>query len=151
MVEAAVPALRRYASILVGDKREQDDLVHACLLRSLDRLHRLRGSPNLKIWLFSTLHNVFVRQQRRRTTRPNATSLASGVVEQAGMSVDQDTRLACATLRVLYALPLVQRQVLILTSVGPDEAERIATYRKQRAVLKSAIAGSIGERAKLDV
>jgi RNA polymerase sigma-70 factor (ECF subfamily) len=45
------------------------------------------------------------------------TSLGPGVVNQVGVSADQDAWLARATLRAFYAQPLVERQVLILTSV----------------------------------
>jgi RNA polymerase sigma-70 factor (ECF subfamily) len=117
MIEAALPSLRRYASALVQDKREQDDLVYACLVRAMDRLHTLHAIPNLKIWLFSTLHNVFVREQRRSEARNDSMSFDPNVVDQFSICGDQDAWLVRATLRALYALPSDQRQVLALISV----------------------------------
>lgn len=117
MIEATLPALHRYASILVTNKRDQDDLVRACLVRATDRLHTLCADPSLRIWLFSTLHNIFVRHQRGWKVRNNSAAFDLTAANQFEKSADQDAWLARETLRALYSLPLDQRQVLTLISV----------------------------------
>jgi hypothetical protein len=45
-LEASIPSLRRYAAVLVRGRDEQDDLVHDCLVRALDRWHTRRGQAS---------------------------------------------------------------------------------------------------------
>ncbi len=65
LLEACIPALRRYAGALLRDRQEVDDLVHECLLRALDRLHTLRNDAEMRPWLFAILHNLYVSRVRR--------------------------------------------------------------------------------------
>jgi len=68
-MEACVPALRRYARSLLRDRQEVDDLVHDCLVRALDRLHTHREEAELRPWLFTIMHNLFVSRIRRLKRR----------------------------------------------------------------------------------
>ncbi|MGA9867820.1 MAG: sigma factor [Acetobacteraceae bacterium] len=47
-MEASIPALRRYASTLLRDRQEIDDLVHDCLLRALDQMHTRREDADMR-------------------------------------------------------------------------------------------------------
>lgn len=68
-VLAHVAALRRYALLLVGDSSDADDLVQECLLRVIAHTKSWRPVRDLRAYLFTTLHNVFVDGHRRRRTR----------------------------------------------------------------------------------
>jgi len=60
-----IPNLRRYARALVGDRDSADDLVQDTLERAVRKFHLWRPG-DLRAWLFSIMHNVFVNQLRSR-------------------------------------------------------------------------------------
>ncbi len=60
-----IPNLRRYARALVGDRDGADDLVQDTLERAVRKFHLWRPS-DLRAWLFSIMHNVFVNQLKSR-------------------------------------------------------------------------------------
>ena len=64
-VVAYIPNLRRYARALVGDAEAADDLVQDTLERAV-RKFALWRPGNLRAWLFSIMHNVFINQVRAR-------------------------------------------------------------------------------------
>ncbi len=47
-IEASIPALRRYATALLRNRDEADDLVHDCLVRALDKLHTRREEADVR-------------------------------------------------------------------------------------------------------
>src|SRR3954469_13500075 len=67
-VVAYIPNLRRYARALVGDGEAADDLVQDTLERAV-RKFALWRPGNLRAWLFSIMHNVFVNQVKARKVR----------------------------------------------------------------------------------
>lgn len=64
-----IPNLRRYARALVGDRDAADDLVQDTLERAVRKFHLWRPG-NLRAWLFSIMHNVFVNQLKSRRLAP---------------------------------------------------------------------------------
>lgn len=61
-----IPGLRRYARALTGGKKEDaDDLVQDTLERAYVKWHLFRLGADLRPWLFSIMHNVFVSEMRR--------------------------------------------------------------------------------------
>jgi len=80
-IASHVTSLRRYALVLVGDPSEADDLVQECLSRVLAQMRSWRPVHDLRAYLFTTLHNVFVdnsrRQKLRRTDVPLDQAIAS--------------------------------------------------------------------------
>ncbi|KXV46830.1 MULTISPECIES: RNA polymerase sigma factor [Gluconobacter] len=64
-LQAAIPALRRYARVLTRDPSQADDLVQDCLERALTRLHQVRGQSDLRAWLFTIAHRLNVNHWRR--------------------------------------------------------------------------------------
>jgi len=57
-IEAAIPALRRYAHALVRDREGADDLVQDCLERAVARRRDWRGEGTVRAWLFRILLNL---------------------------------------------------------------------------------------------
>jgi|SRR5665213_2557830 len=65
-----IPNLRRYARALVGDRDGADDLVQDTLERAVRKFHLWRPG-DLRAWLFSIMHNVFVNQLKARRIGPS--------------------------------------------------------------------------------
>ncbi len=70
-VEQHIPRLRRYARALTGDRAAADDLVQDTLERALSRFHLWRRGSDLRAWLFTIMHNIFVNQARSRVRYPH--------------------------------------------------------------------------------
>lgn len=69
-----VPQLRSYARSLLRDKDLADDLVQDCVQRAIEKLHLWRPESDLRAWLFTIMHNIFVSQIRRNAAAPTFVS-----------------------------------------------------------------------------
>ena len=117
-MEACIPALRRYAAALLRDHQEVDDLVHDCLVRALDRLNTRREEGDLRAWLFSILHNLFINRTRRARRHGTTESLDETDEASLGQRATQDDHVHGRDLmRALDELPEEQRSVLLLGAV----------------------------------
>lgn len=117
-IEACLPALRRYAWSLLRNRDDADDLVHDCVVRALDKLHTRRDDADVRPWLFTILHNLFVSQHRRRRTRAGTVPLGEEHDGIAPLAPAQEDRLLWRDmLRGLERLPDEQRSVVLLISV----------------------------------
>src|SRR3954464_13287663 len=76
-LEAQIPQLRRYARSLTGDSWAADDLVQDTLERACDRWQLWKAGSDLRAWLFTLMHNLFIDGARR-------------AMRQAGQRVDID-------------------------------------------------------------
>jgi RNA polymerase sigma-70 factor (ECF subfamily) len=116
-IEACIPALRRYAAALLRNREDADDLVHDCLVRALDKLHTRRDDADVRAWLFTIMHNLFVSQLRRAKARPSGEPLDEAH-EAMGIRPGQESGLQWRDLiRALNRLPVEQRTVILLVSV----------------------------------
>jgi RNA polymerase sigma-70 factor (ECF subfamily) len=113
-----IPALRRYARVLVRDGRDAEDLVQEALLRAVDRLRAQSDVLNLKSWLFTIQHNLFVSRLRKAHVRGFEASLDADDAPQPATAPSQEDALRWRDLlRGFDALPDDQRQVLLLVAV----------------------------------
>ena len=108
-----IPRLRRYARALAGDSHRADDLVQDTLERALTKFHLWRHGSDLRAWMFSIMHNVFINQlkARRELALDEATEAA---LESAPQSDPLQVRDLDAALR---RLPAEQREVLLLVGL----------------------------------
>ena len=117
-IEACIPALRRYASALLRDRQDVDDLVHDCLVRALDRLHTRREDGDLRAWLFAITYNLFISRMRWRKVRGKTESLDMVTDATLEVPATQDAHLEGRdVLKAVDGLPDDQRAVLLLISV----------------------------------
>lgn len=117
-IEDCIPALRRYALALLRERDRADDLVHDCLVLAIAKLHTRRDDADMRAWLFTILHNVFVSQRRRQTIRPDSIALDETHSQSASQRANQEDRLMWRDmLRGLERLPEEQRSVVLLVSV----------------------------------
>jgi RNA polymerase sigma-70 factor, ECF subfamily len=113
-IVAEIPRLRRYARALTGDAVRADDLVQDTLERALGKWALWRPG-NLRAWLFSIMHNLFVNQARspRVVDYPGDETLPELPTRE-----HQGDALELRDLtRSLAQLPDEQREVLLLVSL----------------------------------
>jgi len=117
-MEASIPALRRYASTLLRDRQEVDDLVHDCLLRALDQMHTRREDADMRAWLFAIMHNLFVSRLRKKKVRGHAVPIEEVADAALGVRATQEDHVqARDVMLILDRLPEEQRSVLLLVTV----------------------------------
>ncbi len=116
-IAAAVPALRRYAFALVRNRQDADDIVQDTLLRALDKLHTRREDGNVRAWLFTIMHSLFVSALRRGRRRGGAEPITAEA-EAVGVPATQEESLHLRDLAsALAQLPIEQRAVILLVGV----------------------------------
>ena len=120
-----IPRLRRYARALLGDRHAADDLVQDTLERAWNKFHLWRPGSDLRAWLFTIMHNVFVNQVRSKRIEIDKAMEELPVVP---VRATQSDFLELADVeRSLHALPDEQREVLLLVAIEEmsyDEVSR---------------------------
>jgi RNA polymerase sigma-70 factor (ECF subfamily) len=112
-----VTSLRRYALLLVGNGSDADDAVQEALTRVLARARGWGAIDDLRAYLFSTLHNVFIDSTRRAKRMPSD-FLSEDVLASLITPADQHKRLELRdTLLALAKLPVEQREVVLLVGL----------------------------------
>jgi RNA polymerase sigma-70 factor (ECF subfamily) len=112
-VTAHIPRLRRYARALVGDRYQADDLVQDTLERALAKFHLWRHGSDLRAWLFTIMHNVFINQLKSRREYVLDEGLEAGL--EAAPQVDMlEIRDLDKSLRLLTH---EQREVVLLVGL----------------------------------
>ena len=125
-IEQHIPRLRRYARALTGDRAAADDLVQDTLERALSRFHLWRQGSDLRAWLFTIMHNLYVNQIRSRIRHPH-----EPLDEQASDELrasEPDWGELRDIEEALARLPGEQRSVLLLVGLEQftyDEAARV--------------------------
>ena len=112
-IVAHIPRLRRYARALAGDGHRADDLVQDTLERALAKFYLWRHGSDLRAWLFTIMHNVFINQLKARRELALDGALEDGL-QSAPQSDPLELRDLDAALR---QLPLEQREVLLLVGL----------------------------------
>jgi RNA polymerase sigma-70 factor (ECF subfamily) len=123
-VEAAVPALRRYARALTRDADRADDLVQDCLERAIRKRTLWRPTGPLQAWLFRMMLNIYRNDARGRRRRGDHVPLDEMPFEPSNPA-PQPGYIALAELgRALGGLPADQREALLLVVLeGASYAE----------------------------
>jgi RNA polymerase sigma-70 factor (ECF subfamily) len=112
-IVAHIPRLRRYARALAGDSHRADDLVQDTLERALAKFHLWRRGSDLRAWLFTVMHNVFINQLKARRELALDDAVEDGL-QSATQSDPLELRDLDAALR---QLPVEQREVLLLVGL----------------------------------
>ncbi len=129
---AAIPRLRRYARVLTGDLNRADDLVQDTLARAWEKRSLWATGSDLRAWLFTIMHNVFVNQRALARRERMQVSLDDGgegdEAWQIPVRATQYTRVELTELvQHVGRLPVDQREVLLLAVVEELRYEEIAT------------------------
>jgi RNA polymerase sigma-70 factor, ECF subfamily len=152
-VEAAVPALRRYARALTRDAELADDLVQDTLVRALRSEHLFHGG-DIRSWLYTILTNLNRNRLRSLARRPTITALDDNdAPDMAGPEAGgRDIERALATLveDQRAALLLVVLEGLTYREVAEVQGVPIGTVMSRLARARAQIKAYLdGERPAL--
>jgi len=129
LIVAEIPRLRRYAHSLCMNRDDGDDLVQSTLHRALSRRAYWQAGTNLRAWLMTIMHNLYVNQVKASKRHD---SVESGTAEiTAEVRADQDRKgLVLRDLeRALARLSHEHREALLLIGMEQysyKEAAKIA-------------------------
>lgn len=124
-----ISPLRRYARALTGDRARADDLVQDCLERAWSRSHLFRPEKDIRIWLFTILHNLYVTTVRQQSRQPTLVPLADEIDRLSVRATQEDGPEIADLGRALGQLPADQKAAVLL--VGVEDM----TYHEAAAVL----------------
>ena len=152
-VEAAIPALRRYARALTRDTEAADDLVQDTLVRAL-RSERLFIGGDMRKWLYTILTNLNRNRLRSISRRPTTVSVDDfDAVQPADPEVggrDIERSLATLTDDQRSALLLVVLEGLTYREVADVQGVPIGTVMSRLARARAQIKAYLdGERPTL--
>jgi RNA polymerase sigma-70 factor (ECF subfamily) len=124
-----IPYLRRYARALTRNAADADDLVQTALMRAIVNMDRFEQGTNLRAWLLTIMHNVFIdgvrKTKRARDANESAESMMSGLYTRP----NQVESLQLGDLQsAMERLPEEQRTTLILVALEDmsyEEAARV--------------------------
>lgn len=118
-----LPGLRRYARVLTGDAWAADDLVQDTLERACSKWRLWRSGSDLRAWLFTLMHNLYLNQRRALPTLQRLEiEEVQDSLEGHGASADEALDLE----RCLQRLPADQRAVLLLVTLEDLSYEETA-------------------------
>ena len=120
-----LPRLRRYARALTGDAARADDLVQDTLERALAKLDSWQPGSDLRAWLFTLMHNLFVNQIRAKRLPDSALDEALEIPVSGGQ---MEAMTARDIHTALARLPEPLREVILLVGLeqfGYTEAAQV--------------------------
>jgi RNA polymerase sigma-70 factor (ECF subfamily) len=152
-IEAAIPALRRYARALTRDAETADDLVQDTLVRALRSEHLFHGG-DVRSWLYTILTNLNRNRLRSLARRPVMTLLGDDDAPdmsgpEAG-SRDIERALASLVEEQRAALLLVVLEGLTYREVAEVQGVPVGTVMSRLARARAQIKAFLdGERPAL--
>ena len=125
-VQELIPRLRRYARALTGERSAADDLVQDTLERAWSKLHLWRHGSDLRAWLFTIMHNVYVNQLRARGAAMSV-ALDDEIAESPVRATQMDMLEVRDIDAALRRLPAEQREILLLVGLERLSYQETAT------------------------
>ncbi|MEQ8446807.1 MAG: RNA polymerase sigma factor [Pelagibacterium sp.] len=110
-----LPALRRYAHGLAGNREEAEDLLQGTLLRAVEHNRQWRGE-NGRSWLYAIMTNLNRNRLRTRARQP----LLQPIDDELALSDDApppDPLLHNTLMRALDTLSPEARAILLLVAI----------------------------------
>ena len=129
MIAREIPALRRYAQILMRGNGDKDDLVQDTQERAIKKSHTWRRDGSIRSWLYRVQYTVFLNRYRKQANLREVA--AEDMSESTAMAenISQDSKLECKRmLKALENLKARHSEVLLLVAVegfSYDQAAQI--------------------------
>jgi RNA polymerase sigma-70 factor, ECF subfamily len=146
-IEAAIPALRRYARALTRDAETADDLVQDTLVRALRSEHLFHGGE-VRSWLYTILTNLNRNRLRSLARRPTLTPIEDNdAPDAAGPEAggrDIERALAMLVDEQRTALLLVVLEGLTYREVAEVQGVPIGTVMSRLARGRNRVIKTIG-------
>ena len=112
-ITALIPHLRRYARALAATGAAPDELVRVTLERAVQDMTLATAQADLRVWLFSLLHETYVASAAGRDAE-GAVAPAAG--ETGGAAFE----------RAIATLPPLQREIFLLVTLEDMSYEQVA-------------------------
>jgi len=113
-ITALIPHLRRYARALAATGAAPDELVRVTLERAVQDMTLATAQADLRVWLFSLLHETYVASAAGREAAEGAVARAAG--ETGGAAFE----------RAIATLPPLQREIFLLVTLEDMSYEQVA-------------------------
>ena len=127
LIAQEIPALRRYAQVLMQGAGDKDDLVQDTLERAIKKSSAWRKDGSIRSWLYRIQYTVFINRYRKKA---NLKEVSTDVVgENAALTTHPrpDVKLECRQmLCALEKLKPRQREVLLLVAVEGFSYDQVA-------------------------
>ena len=145
--------LRRYALVLMRDPEQAEDLVQEAVLKAIEGAETFQEGRDLRTWLLAIVHNCFVSRWRRRQAEGQAAGALTAFTEPFVPPTQASRVQLGQTMTALMALPVEQREVLVLVALDGmtyrDAAEclgvPVGTVMSRLARAREALRSAIGE------
>ncbi len=125
-IEAAIPALRRYAHAVLRDRDRADDLVQDCLERAVAKRHQWQGDGPVQAWLFRILINRH-RDLQRSAPSPGHLVAVDDLPDQPSQTGGQEAHLALREVQAaIMRLPMDQREALLMVALEGKSIDQAA-------------------------
>jgi RNA polymerase sigma-70 factor, ECF subfamily len=123
-----IPQLRRYAMMLCRNPTAADDLVQESIARALTKSRLFTSGTNLRAWVFTIMHNVFVSSCRRGKLieLPMDPEIAAA---RLSVRPTQDLTLEVHSLiRAMKGIPETQRDAVLMAGYDGMTYEDISAH-----------------------
>jgi RNA polymerase sigma factor (sigma-70 family) len=136
-----LPSLRRYARTLTRSDIDAEDLVHDALVRAYEKRGSFRAGADLRVWLLSIMHNIFIDGTRARGAGAQRLKRVGELIDQE-LPPAQDHHVRLRQIRQAFIeLPEEQRAALCLIAIeGLSYSEAAAALGIPVGTLMSRIA-----------
>jgi RNA polymerase sigma-70 factor (ECF subfamily) len=126
-----LPYLRRMARALTRNRANADDLVQSCLERAWVNQEQFAVGTNLRGWLLTIMHNLFIDSVRRNKRERENCDAAQTYVTGRFTPCNQEHKLELQDLQeALAGLPVEQYTTLVLVVLENLSYEQAAKVTK---------------------
>ena len=126
LIEEQIPRLRRYARALVGDRNRADDLVQDTLERAWGKRHLWRKDSDIRAWMFTIMHNIFVNQIRQNQNATAFVPLDDQALEIPVRAQQEDGLEMSDLASAIGRLPVEYREVILLVGLEQMRYEEVS-------------------------
>jgi RNA polymerase sigma-70 factor (ECF subfamily) len=128
LIAQEIPALRRYAHVLMGKTPERrDDLVQDTLERALNKSHTWRREGNIRSWLYRIQYSVFISRYSKTHLKEVFSEDIGEETAISSESAAQEHELEYKrVIEATYKLKPRHREVLVLVAIEGMSYDEVA-------------------------